>query len=1166
MQNLWIPVIRGWKAGGRSFSKVQAAALFVCYLWWHLKAWHHNSAAGNLGGHESNWNGESSGTGCFIFVDALPQLELLEIILGANHSLASDYGSFNEPYGMSMESGEPYVEPLLLDAAVSGTMHLVYHHCPYTDAILQGWRFQGNQFVVREASETPLLFQRRAKMCVARRIEIRSDGEQEGSELTLTAGEHQEPRFFGYRLDDKGYTAYFVAFTRMVPSRCFSVKCCKANSSLPCQYVFYDVRKPEKKSLFQQVVGATSAPLSRECPLCIHDGGEDGVPLDYFTAIEDGVLSADCPNLKPHTYGDSFVFLGPGKSGSRVHKHYAIGSLSNTLQLRNFGKMTQVSVQYPNNLWLSRAGAYHQDFNPPEAERTYYIVRGAEYTTVDIPAKRLQEVVLFYDSLANAYENKGTQFISDLKKRAMAESKTADAIFAEHPIANDMAYFHSSPIGDTFRFVAGGSFKLPSSKFVTPAVIKGFCVSPLFYDQWAVFLVIEEPSPSSMSSRVEAIASRHHTRTTEWTSSPLPWWDDTPLAGYSSARRGQVLYMQVPIFGSRSYNERTLRVFNASTHGSFHCSAAGSSSVVLLYHDAVNHILHLEERFRDGTVLGDSQIELRRVLHGSLLPTRTVTSLEKGPDSVLWLSSLTTKRFSAEESFYYVPGEKPGRVVSIQRATGFHRDGDCIGEWAPALSSAVCTEFCVSLHAYRVKVPPRGGSGCSIEEGAELSRMCLASPCSRGRLATVQLNSNSTAKRPQTAEAQMSTSPDARTFKDAEDPEELSAHFKDKTANELAESLDWQEPSSGSSSPNMRIQAADLTVWQDGALDKSLEVPPEADGTASATIDLEAALDLWHLRITFSSFAVQSGIPSEGFASFEFSVSLVDDDGEEIHTWQTVVPPSPASQSVWEALDMRVHRVKQIVIKALQPFRVAEIQAFGMPLPACPPGGFLGPSECSRQSLQRLHSFQSLDCQGAWSEWTVCQVDCRRKSCKSAEGCDISPTYFPAPPDQPGAAEDDILKEIELMRPIGGLFLVGAVALVFVLLALVEAWRRWGTSMNAHQEVLNVQRQRDLYAAREQILRYRQMIQDYKTKLDDEEQGSLMLGIPKEKSPSKALPTEEPLGILGYEKSCSSGAESKVFNSVLPFEALRGSVMVELGGLKKDEGNEAQENEARGLA
>ncbi|KAL8429148.1 hypothetical protein ACSSS7_006752 [Eimeria intestinalis] len=1121
MRNLWISVMWGWGIRRRRSSTMQAAALFLCALCCLPKARDLSPAgSGSIGEQETHRRGANSCGGFLLFVDASPQVELLEIILGANHSLASDYGSSYEPYGMFMDSGAPFVEPLLLDATASGTMHLVYHHCPYTDAVLQGWRFQGNQFVLREPDEAPLLFQRRAKMCVARRLELRTDGEQEGSELTLTAGDQQEPRFFGYRLDNQGYTAYFVAFTRMLPSACVYLKCCKSTSSLPCEIVFYDVRMPEKQSLFQHVVGSSSVPLSHECPLCLHDGGEDGVPLEYFTSIEDSLLSADCPNMKPHTYADSFVFLGPGKKGSRVHKHYAIGSLSNTLQIRKFGKMTQVSVQYPNNLWLSRAGAYHEGFNPPEAERAYYIVRGAEYTTAEPTPRTLQEVVLYYDSLANAYENKGTQFISDLKKRAMAEIKTADAIFAEHPIANDVTYFHSAPIGGTFRFIAGGSFELPPSKFLGPAVIKGFCVAPLFYDQWAVFLALEEPS-STGSRQAEEVAPRQHTRTTDWKSSPLPWWQDNPAPGYSTARRGQVLYMQVPISGSRSYNERTLHLFNASTHGSFHCSAAGSASVLLIHHDAVNHVLHVEERFRDGTLVGDSQIEVRRVLHGSLLPTRTVTTLEKGPDSVLWISALKTRRFSVEESFYYVPGEVPGRLASVQRATGFHRDGNCVGEWAPPLSSAVCTEFCVSLHTYGVKVPARGGSGCSFEEGTELSTMCLAPPCSRGQLASVELNPSFTVQAPG---AQTNTTSETTRFESADFPTEPFLDSRSRTSDRNEQILGQKElPSAFSSSTNERSSPAAVNVWQDGMLDKSVEVPLGADGAAIATIGLEAALDLWHLRITFSSMPVQSGSALQSVTSFEFSLSVVDDGGEEIHTWRTVVPPSPAPHSVWEALDMRLHRAKHIVIKASRPFRIAEAQAFGMPLPACPPGGFLG--------------------------------------------CDVSPIHFPAPPDQPGTADDDISKEVELMRPIGGFFLICAVAGVLVLLALIESWRRWGTSMSAHQEVLNVQRQKDLAAAREQIVKYRQMIQDYKIKLEDEEQGIGVRQRPEKISQMESFLNEDASGSLDCNYNDVRAfneevAEPRVFSSLPHLDAQQRAVTVASGNSEDDDETEAQHNDA----
>lgn len=1100
-------------------------------------------------------------TGLVLQVAALPKVELLEVLFAGNHSLASDYGVSYEPYGMYMDSGEPYSEPLLIDATDSGSIHIVYHHCPYTDAALRGWRFDGNSFVTANPDETPLLLKRRQKMCVARRVELRSDGEPEGSELTLTAGDRQEPRFFGYRIDEQGYIAYFVAFTRMLPSACVYLKCCVANSNLPCEIVFYDVRAPDILSRFEQVVGSPSVTLSHECPLCLHNGGEDGVPLEYFTSIEENQLSQDCPNLTPHTYGDSFVFLGPGKDGSRVHKHFAIGSLSNTLQIREFGRMTQVSVQYPNNLWLSRSGAFHENFYPPEAVRSYYIVRGAEYTVADDSRKKLQQVLFYYDSLSNAQENKGASFISSLKNPEVATTKIPDAIFAEHPTANDMTYFYSNPLDSPIRFVAGGGFQLPAGKFVTPAAIKGFCVAPVFYDQWAVIIALEEPVAVSKRQRQHA---SFHSRSSDssWETTPLPWWDGTPFPQFSSSRPGQLLYMQIPISGTRSYNEMTLRVFNADAYRSFHCSAAGSTSVLLLHHDTVNHILHIEERFRDGSLREESQVEIRRVLHGSLLPTRTVTSLQKGPDSVLWINLLTTRRLSADESFYYAPADLPGRIASVQRATGFYAEGDCLGEWSPPFSSVTCSEFCVSLHAYRVKVAARGGAACAFQAGTELARHCLESPCSRVEIASIAVNKQSFETVHESAFAAVRVAQEFQPKVPVNpDPSEFVEYKHSEVLVRSTEDLDVGE------------NPAELELWQDTLLDTSTQVPVGAAGDASATIEMKSAVDVWHLRIAFASAAGQSGSEAAQVGSFDFSISVVDDSGENIHTWETSVPPSPAAQSVWELMDVRLYRAKTITIKSAVPFRIGEVQVFGMPLDTCPTGGFLGPPTCTIPFVQRLKSHDSLDCQGAWSEWTACQADCRRKrfmqvlqaekeggvpcqffqhepceeqlcnsvfgisllrdedcypspsrwsecigcrqmrvvhilraasaggtacppsifetrSCVSSEGCQVSVVSFPVPPDQPSSGEEDSTEENTLMRPIGGIFLVAAVGCVLLLLAGLESWRRWGTSTSAYREVLNIQRQRDLISARQQMMEYKKMIQEYKDQLEEEDWGS----------------------------------------------------------------------------
>lgn len=198
--------------------------------------------------------------------------------------------------------------------------------------------------------------------------------------------------------------------------------------------------------------------------------------------------------------------------------------------------------------------------------------------------------------------------------------------------------------------------------------------------------------------------------------------------------------------------------------------------------------------------------------------------------------------------------------------------------------------------------------------------------------------------------------------------------FAGRLPEELTPQLDEQMLRSFDKLGNS--ESPEIQLWQDGLLDTSTQIQLGANGEALVTVELKSVIDLWHIRLAFVSVA---GTEAAQVASFNFSLSVVDDSGEDIHTWETSVPPSPAAQSVWEAMDLRLYRAKTISIKATQPFRIAEFQVFGMPLETCPPGGFLGPSSCSVPVVQRLTSHLSLDCQGAWSEWTACQADCRRK-------------------------------------------------------------------------------------------------------------------------------------------------------------------------------------------
>lgn len=282
-----------------------------------------------------------------------------------------------------------------------------------------------------------------------------------------------------------------------------------------------------------------------------------------------------------------------------------------------------------------------------------------------------------------------------------------------------------------------------------------------------------------------------------------------------------------------------------------------------------------------------------------------------------------------------------------------------------------------------MKVPSRGGSACAFAKDTELSRHCLELPCSRGEIEVLKLN------RP--AERSTITSPAAARNLDVDiiSPGESfpirsiltsSVYWADTRAS--AEGRISQRTTSFEEAPVTIDDSAspeELQAWQDDLLDTSTQVPLGVDGMASATMALKSTLDMWHLRIAFASVAGQSSSATARVASFEFSLTVVDDAGDKIHTWETTVPPSPAAQSIWEAMDLRLYRAKELRIEAAQPFRIAEVQVFGMPLPQCPPGGFLGPASCEVPTVQRLRLHSSLDCQGAWSEWTACQADCRRK-------------------------------------------------------------------------------------------------------------------------------------------------------------------------------------------
>lgn len=240
----------------------------------------------------------------------------------------------------------------------------------------------------------------------------------------------------------------------------------------------------------------------------------------------------------------------------------------------------------------------------------------------------------------------------------------------------------------------------------------------------------------------------------------------------------------------------------------------------------------------------------------------------------------------------------------------------------------------------------------------------MQSPCSRGKITNIETSGAPAAAR------------------------NLSASFRNRLLLKMSKisstsfSMDKREDAANTAlnkTAEQSAASAEVQLWQDDMFDNSTEVPLGDNGEASARLQLEKALDLWHLRIVFSSAAGQTKVDTTPVPPFRFTLSVHDDAGKEIHTWETNVPPSPAAQSVWEAMDLRLYRAQFLTLKSQQSFNVAEVLVFGMPLDRCPAGGFLGPQDCIVPTVERMRSHDSLDCKGAWSEWTACQADCRRK-------------------------------------------------------------------------------------------------------------------------------------------------------------------------------------------
>ncbi|EPR63708.1 putative transmembrane protein [Toxoplasma gondii GAB2-2007-GAL-DOM2] len=353
-------------------------------------------------------------------------------------------------------------------------------------------------------------------------------------------------------------------------------------------------------------------------------------------------------------------------------------------------------------------------------------------------------------------------------------------------------------------------------------------------------------------------------------------------------------------------------------------SALGPQDGVLVgYGSALRWTTTLVDIFEDGNVDESTPLTIQRIIGNVLNNAAFATDWLPLPDgSVFWVTRFSRGNDSAGHETIWPNTAAPATKLQFVRVHKVTDDPTCIVKWN---QKDACNSTC-HRHEVLQNFVPKEGTSCSLNAGVSRTPTCREGACQRLKL--------------------------SRVYEGAETAQ-VSSNGKQNAAH---------------------VSDSDLATFV------RFEARPSA-----FTVELMDASDVWEVSL---AFLVK---PEEWGTGIRFTCVAYDRQRNAVASREGLlgrIPPANVLETLegwavalWSWQHIRLFGVQTLECSAHassadRELVLAEAEFIGKVSGLCPPEGFFGRSECPSEEARLVFDVAALDCQGTWSEWSLCDANC----------------------------------------------------------------------------------------------------------------------------------------------------------------------------------------------